>query len=81
VFFAYGTVLSQALNGAGDTRTPTIINIVSFWLVEIPLAYTLAQVLNWGPTGVFWSVAISETLLAALAVFVFRRGSWKGVQV
>ncbi|PRY41860.1 putative MATE family efflux protein [Spirosoma oryzae] len=81
VFFAYGMVLSQALNGAGDTRTPTIINIVSFWLVEIPLAYTLAHTFNWGPTGVFWSVAISETLLAVLAVFVFRRGRWKGVQV
>ena len=81
LFMAYGMVLSQSLNGAGDTRTPTIINIVCFWLVEIPLAYTLAHVLDWGPTGVFWSVAISETLLAGMTVLVFRRGRWKTVHV
>ena len=81
LFMAYGMVLTQALNGAGDTRTPTLINIVCFWMVEIPLAYTLAHLLNWGPPGVFWSVAISETLLAAIAVWVFRRGRWKTVQV
>ncbi|MBD2756120.1 MATE family efflux transporter [Spirosoma validum] len=81
LFMAYGMVLSQALNGAGDTKTPTIINIVCFWAVEIPLAYTLAHLLEWGPPGVFWSVAISETLLAIIAVFVFRRGHWKTVQV
>ena len=81
LFMAYGMVLTQALNGAGDTRTPTLINIVCFWMVEIPLAYTLAHLLNWGPSGVFWSVAISETLLAAIAIWVFRRGRWKTVQV
>lgn len=81
LFMAYGMVLVQSLNGAGDTRTPTMINIVCFWLVEIPLAYTLAHVLNWGPPGVFWSVAISETLLAGIAVLVFRRGRWKTVPV
>ncbi|MBN8825957.1 MULTISPECIES: MATE family efflux transporter [unclassified Spirosoma] len=81
LFMAYGMVLSQSLNGAGDTRTPTIINIVCFWLIEIPLAYTLAHVFNWGPPGVFWSVAISETLLAVIAILVFRRGRWKTVQV
>ena len=81
LFMAYGMVLSQSLNGAGDTKTPTMINIVCFWVVEIPLAYTLAHLLNWGPPGVFWSVAISETLLAVIAIFVFRRGRWKTVQV
>ncbi|GAB3035297.1 MATE family efflux transporter [Spirosoma pulveris] len=81
LFMAYGMVLSQSLNGAGDTRTPTIINIVCFWVVEIPLAYLLAHTLNWGPPGVFWSVAISETLLAGVAIWVFRRGRWKTVQV
>lgn len=81
LFMAYGMVLSQSLNGAGDTRTPTLINIVCFWLIEIPLAYVLAHGLNWGPPGVFWSVAISETLLAVIAIFVFRRGRWKTVQV
>ncbi|MFD2935957.1 MATE family efflux transporter [Spirosoma flavum] len=81
LFMAYGMVLTQALNGAGDTRTPTLINIVCFWVVEIPLAYTLAHTLNWGPPGVFWSVAISETLLAGIAVWFFRRGRWKTVHV
>jgi putative MATE family efflux protein len=81
VAFAYGMVVSQAFNGAGDTRTPTIINIVCFWLIEIPLAYTLANLLNWGPSGVFWSVAISETLLAVISIWIFRRGHWKTVQV
>ncbi|WP_128545308.1 MATE family efflux transporter [Larkinella soli] len=81
VFFAYGMVISQALNGAGDTRTPTLINIVCFWLIEIPLAYLLANGAGWGPEGVFWSVAISESLLAVMAVMVFRRGRWKLVQV
>lgn len=81
IFFAYGMVISQALNGAGDTRTPTMINIVCFWLIEVPLAYLLANTLNWGPEGVFWSVAFSESLLAVVAVLVFRRGKWKLVQV
>lgn len=81
VFMAYGMVLTQALNGAGDTRTPMLINVVCFWLIEIPLAYLLATSLGWGPTGVFWSVAISESLLAVISVWVFRRGHWKAVQV
>ncbi|GAA4462131.1 MATE family efflux transporter [Nibrella saemangeumensis] len=81
VFFAYGMVISQSLNGAGDTRTPTLINIFCFWVVEIPLAYFLANTAGWGPPGVFWSVAISESLLAVIAVLVFRRGRWKTVQV
>ncbi|WP_266364699.1 MATE family efflux transporter [Tellurirhabdus rosea] len=81
IAFAYGMVISQSFNGAGDTRTPTLINIVCFWLIEIPLAYVLANLLNWGPEGVFWSVAFSETLLAVVAVAVFRRGHWKLVRV
>lgn len=81
VTYAYGMVVSQAFNGAGDTRTPTLINIVCFWLIEIPLAYTLSYSLNWGPSGVFWSVAISQTALALIAIWVFRRGHWKTVQV
>jgi putative MATE family efflux protein len=81
VFMAYGMVLTQALNGAGDTRSPMLINILCFWVVEIPLAYVLANLLNWGPSGVFWSVAISESLLALVAVWVFRRGTWRTVTV
>lgn len=81
VAFAYGMVVSQAFNGAGDTRTPTLINIVCFWLIEIPLAYLLATTLHWGPEGVFWAVAFSETLLAVVSVWVFRQGRWKTMQV
>lgn len=81
VFMAYGMVLTQALNGAGDTRTPMIINVVCFWLIEIPLAYLLANVLHWGPSGVFWSVAISESLLAVVSVWAFRQGRWRLMNV
>ncbi len=80
-FMAYGMVLTQALNGAGDTRSPMLINILCFWVIEIPLAYTLANLLNWGPQGVFWSVAIAQCLVTLVAVWVFRRGNWRSVQV
>ena len=81
VFFAYGMVISQALNGAGDTRTPTIINLICFWAIEIPLAYYLAKTINWGPQGVYWAVAISESILALITIWVFRRGKWKTIVV
>lgn len=81
IFFAYGMVLGQAFNGAGDTRTPTLLNFICFWLLEIPLAYALAVSLNWGPEGVFWAVAISESTLAILLILVFRRGRWKLVEI
>ncbi|MEO1627673.1 MAG: MATE family efflux transporter [Bacteroidota bacterium] len=77
VFFAYGMVISQAFNGAGDTVTPTVINFFCFWMVEIPLAYILAVVLDWGPSGVYWTIAISESLLALLCILLFRQGRWK----
>ena len=81
VFFAYGMVVSQSFNGAGDTRTPTIINIICFWLIEIPLGYFLAISLGWELAGVCWAAAISETLLAIIAVIIFRRGKWKTVKI
>jgi putative MATE family efflux protein len=80
-FYAYGMVLAQAFNGAGDTVTPTWMNIICFWIIEIPLAWGLAILLGWGVTGVFASIAISESLLAMLSAVVFRRGRWKLVQV
>ena len=80
VAYAYNMVISQALNGAGDTRTPTRLNIICFWLIQIPLAYAFAK-LDWGPSGVFWSVPISEILLAFLSVRAFRRGRWRTIQV
>ncbi len=81
VFFAYGMVISQAFNGAGDTRTPTIINFFCFWLMEIPLGYWLAIKMGWGLAGVCWSIAISETALALAAVLIFRQGRWKAVEI
>jgi putative MATE family efflux protein len=80
-FYGYGMVLAQAFNGAGDTLTPTWMNVVCFWLIEIPLAWTLARVLHWGPEGVFASIAISESLLAVLSGYLFKRGKWRTVQV
>jgi putative MATE family efflux protein len=76
-FYAYGMVIIQAINGAGDTRTPIYLNLICFWLVEIPVAYLLALALEWGPLGVFAAVPIGESLLAVLGILVFRRGNWK----
>jgi putative MATE family efflux protein len=79
--YAVGMIIIQALNGAGDTRTPTALNFVCFWLIQIPLAYTLATGIGAGPNGVFWSIVISESLLTILGVVVFRRGRWRQQQV
>ena len=79
--FAYGMVLGLAFNGAGDTKTPTRVNIVAFWIVQIPLAYVLSMYLDWGPTGVFVAIAVSQTLLAIINIILFRRGKWKGTSI
>ncbi|TNE59787.1 MAG: MATE family efflux transporter [Bacteroidetes bacterium] len=81
IFYGYGMILSQAINGAGDTRTPTLLNFVCFWLIEMPLAWWLALKLDWGQTGVYYSIVIAESVLALAAIWVFRRGRWKTVQV
>jgi putative MATE family efflux protein len=81
VFYGYGMILAQSLNGAGDTKTPTILNFIFFWLVETPLAYFLALQLNWGQTGVYYSIVIAESLLAVAAIWVFKRGKWKTIKV
>jgi putative MATE family efflux protein len=77
LFYAYGMVLTQSFNGAGDTRTPTIINLFVFWLWEIPLAYALAFYLGLGPHGVFLAVTVAFSTLAVVSALVFRRGRWK----
>jgi putative MATE family efflux protein len=77
LFYAYGMVLVQAFNGAGDTRTPTLLNFVCFWLFKIPLAYVLAVPLGFGPTGVFVAITCAYSALALLALWLFRRGRWK----
>ncbi|MEN0004150.1 MAG: MATE family efflux transporter, partial [Bacteroidota bacterium] len=81
IAFAYGMVLSQAFNGAGDTRTPTIINLICFWMLEIPLGYYLAVSLGWGLAGVCWAIAISESTMAVLCIILFRQGKWKTVEI
>ncbi len=81
VFYAYGMVIGQAFNGAGDTVTPSLINFVAFWMLQIPLSYVLSKSLGWGPEGVYWAIAISESFLALLAVAVFRKGTWKTVKI
>jgi putative MATE family efflux protein len=81
IFYAWGMVTMQAFNGAGDTMTPTWINLVCFWLFEIPLAWILAKQLGWGPEGVFWSIALSYSLSAIVGLYLFRRGSWKSKMV
>jgi Na+-driven multidrug efflux pump len=77
VFYAWGMVMMQAFNGAGDTATPTGVNIVCFWLFEIPLAYALAGPVGLGPTGVFWAAALAYSLSAVIGVLLFRQGKWK----
>ena len=78
--YAVGMIVTQALNGAGDTFTPTGLNIVCFWIVQVPLAYWLATETFGNPNGVFVSIVISESLLTVLSIIVFRRGSWKHKQ-
>jgi Na+-driven multidrug efflux pump len=77
LFYAYGMVLTQSFNGAGDTRTPTLLNLLCFWLWEIPLAYLLSQWAGWGPRGVFTAVTVAFSTLAVASALVFRRGRWK----
>ena len=77
LFYALGMVLVQGFNGSGDTTTPTKINLVSFWLLEIPLAYLLAIVLDLGLLGASISIVSAETFLALFAFYLFRKGKWK----
>jgi putative MATE family efflux protein len=77
LFYAYGMVLTNSFNGAGDTWTPTWLNLFCFWLWEIPLAYVLARHFEMGPRGVAWAVTIAFSTLALASVVLFRRGRWK----
>ncbi len=75
--YAYGMVMLQAFNGAGDTVTPTIVNFFGFWLLEIPLAYVLAIPMRLASSGVYYSIVIAEASIAVAGVLLFRRGGWK----
>jgi len=74
---AIGMIIAQALNGAGDTTTPTLMNLACFWLTQIPLAYYLAEIVAMGPNGVFIAMVVAEVLLTIFSIVVFRRGAWK----
>lgn len=76
-FYGLGMVLETAFNGAGDTWTPTYLNLLVFWIFEIPLAYTLAYRFEMGPDGVFWAITLAFSLLAVASGLLFRRGMWK----
>ena len=76
-FYGLGMVLETAFNGAGDTRTPTYLNLLVFWIFEIPLAYALAYRYQMGPDGVFWAITLAFSLLAVASGLLFRRGKWK----
>ncbi|MGS2741088.1 MATE family efflux transporter [Sinomicrobium sp. M5D2P17] len=81
IFYAYGMVVTQAFNGAGDTKTPTIINFFCFWLFQLPFAYMAAMVFHWGPVGVYVGITLAETLIAIIALLWFKKGNWKTVKV
>lgn len=81
VFYGIGMVMIQALNGAGDTRTPTLINLVCFWLFQIPFAYFLVHVLDLSTTGAFIAIPVAESLIALVAFYYFKLGKWKNVKV
>ena len=82
-FFVYGwwMVAVQAFNGAGDTATPTWINLVFFWLIQIPLCWYLAVHRGWAQSGVFWGVFVSETAVGLFTLWLFSRGGWKTAKV
>jgi len=81
IFYGIGMVLINTFNGAGDTWTPTWVNVFGFWLFQIPLAFLLAKYFNWGPTGVFIAVPVAETLITIVSFILFRKGRWKKVVV
>lgn len=75
--FAIWMVVTQGLNGAGDTETPTLLNLVAYWIIQLPLAYTLAQSAGLGPRGAWLAVLVAESVLAVSSIFAFRLGRWK----
>ena len=81
VFYGIGMVMINAFNGAGDTWTPTKVNVIGFWLFQIPFAYFLAKYLKMGPEGVFIAIPVAETMITIASFILFRRGKWKQVKV
>ncbi len=81
LFFGYGMVITQSFNGAGDTKTPILLNLFGFWCFQIPLAYWLAIQSDFGPNGVYAAIAIAESVIAVAGIMIFRKGKWKLVKV
>ncbi|WBX75807.1 MATE family efflux transporter [Tenacibaculum ovolyticum] len=81
IAYAYGMVVIQSFNGSGDTKTPTYINFVCFWLFQLPFAYLMAITLNFGPIGVFLAITLAEVLVAILGIWLFKKGKWKTIKV
>ena len=81
VFYGVGMVMANAFNGAGDTKTPTVINAIGFWAFQIPLALLLSKTMNMGATGAFIAIPAAETAIAIAAFILFKKGSWKKVKV
>ncbi|HOX82426.1 MAG TPA: MATE family efflux transporter [Chryseolinea sp.] len=81
IFYAYGMVVSQSFNGAGDTLTPTLLSFVGFWLFQIPFAYFVAKTLEVGPNGVYIAIVAAESAMAIAAILLFRRGKWKTIKI
>ena len=80
-FYAWGMIMEQAFNGAGDTATPTWINLFCYWLLQIPLAWWMSQATSLGPRGVYLAICIAESVLALVGMALFRRGRWKMARV
>ncbi len=81
IFYAYGMVVTQAFNGAGDTGTPTKINLLAFWVFQLPFAYVAAFYFNWGAVGVFLAITLAEVLLAIISIILFKKGNWKRIEI
>jgi putative MATE family efflux protein len=81
IFYAYGMVIIQSFNGAGDTLTPTVLNVVGFWLFQIPFAYLMAITLDFKTTGAYIAIVTAESAMAIAAIIIFRRGKWKHVKI
>jgi len=81
IFYGISMVMIQALNGAGDSKTPTWINLAGFWFFQIPLSYILSETFNQGPLGAFISVPVAETAIAIAGWYFFKKGKWKNIKV
>ncbi len=81
IFYGYGMTVIQSFNGAGDTKTPTYINFICFWMFQLPFAYLAAITFDFGPVGVFWAITLAEVLIAIIGIIWFKKGKWKTVNV